>query len=118
MPLPGNVDPGNRGYPVTLNFPPNARVASTSLTVYRVDRKGARHEVKGFSFGPDRAIPSDGSTYAYAYRNNSGLCHFIAASPLPVDTRFEALARWTEDGREQERRWWFTTGRRTDTPLD
>jgi hypothetical protein len=80
--------------------------------------KGARHEVKGFSFGPDRAIPSDGSTYAYAYRNNSGLCHFIAASPLPVDTRFEALARWTEDGREQERRWWFTTGRRTDTPLD
>jgi hypothetical protein len=117
MPLPSRVSPSNRGYPVTLIFKSFSRVTSSELHLTLIAPKGRRREIEGFCFGPGREIQSDGSTYAYAYKNNHHICHFIAKSPLVKDAWYEAVGTWVEGGKEHERRWTFRTGRMADTPV-
>lgn len=117
MPLPSSVTPLNRGYPITLIFNPHSSVSSSELHLALIDPKGRRREVEGFCFGPGSEIKSDDSTYAYAYKNNGYVCHFIAKSPLEKDAWYEAVGTWVQGGKEHERRWSFRTGRIADTAV-
>lgn len=110
MPLPAEVSAQDRGYPVTLIYPFNRSIRSAELGLFLLERAGAKRVVAGWSFGPGSEIPSDGSTYAYAYKENFNICHFIALEPLREEQWYEAVCSWSEGLVEHRMSWTFRTG--------
>jgi len=111
LPLPKGVTPMGRGFPITFLFHPDDKVRDAVLQLYEVSNKRQPQAVSGYSFGPGHTIADDGSTYAYAYRNNSGLCHFIAAQPLKAQTWYTARCTYSLGDEKRSVEWSFVTGK-------
>lgn len=111
MPLAKGTSSSGRGYPVTYLFQSAQQITDATLQLFETKGKRGAKPVKGFSFGPGNVIPDDGSTYSYAYRNNSGICHFIAAQQLRPNSRYTARCSYQCAGEKKVVEWSFVTGR-------
>ncbi len=116
VPLPAGVSRHGHGYPITVIFPRHAKVTGTKLEVFLEKGKKSK-PVDGYVFGPDRLVPDDGSTYSYAYQENSGICHFISRAPLEQNSRYRVKFEGTVNGAAQAIEWWFETGTNGASPV-
>ena len=117
FPLPPQVEKQGHGYPITLLFDYDDQVEQAELRLFVVDEDQETTEVPGWSFGPGAELQSDG-TYAYAYRRNSNIGHFISESPLEPKTTYRAVCEFTIRGRADVLEWSFRTGTAKSSPLE